>query len=90
MKVVDMDKAKGSLSDYARRNRRDAVVIIRHGKPVSALLPLQKGADLERLSLSMNPKFLRIIERSRKSLRRKGGLTLEQLQAKLARKGRSA
>jgi hypothetical protein len=56
---------------------------------MAALISVE-GADWETLSLSLNPKFLRIIERSRKSLRSKGGLTLEQLQAKLSRKGRRA
>ena len=69
MKVVEMDEAKDSLSEYARRNRRDAVVITRHGKPVSALVPLEAGADLERLTLSMNPRFRAILERSRAEVR---------------------
>jgi len=71
MKVVEMDDARGSLSEYARKNRRDAVVVTRHGKPVSALLPLESGADLERLSLSMNPRFHAILGRSRAEV--KGG-----------------
>jgi len=69
VKVVEMNEAKGSLSDYARRNRRDAVVATRRGKPVSALLPLQPGADLERLALSMNLRFRAILERSRAEVR---------------------
>ncbi len=69
MKVVEMEEAKGSLSDYARRNRRDAVVVTRHGKPVSALVPLEAGVDMERLALSMNPRFRAILERSRAEVR---------------------
>lgn len=69
MKVVEMDEAKGSLSDYARRNRRDAIVITRRGKPMSALLPLLPGADLEQLALSMNPRFRAILEKSRAEVR---------------------
>ena len=69
MKVVEMDEAKGSLSEYARRNRRHAVVVTRRGKPVSALLPLEPGADLERLSLSMNARFRAILEQSRAEVR---------------------
>ena len=69
MKVVEIEEAKGSLSDYARRNRRDAVVVTRRGRPVSALLPLEPGMDLERLSLSMSPRFRAILERSRAEVR---------------------
>ncbi len=64
-----MEEAKGSLSDYARRNRRDAVVVTRRGKPVSALVPLEVGVDMERLALSMNPRFRAILERSRAEVR---------------------
>ncbi|HKC13872.1 MAG TPA: type II toxin-antitoxin system prevent-host-death family antitoxin [Vicinamibacteria bacterium] len=74
MKIVELDEAKGSLSDYTRRNRRNAVVITRRGKPVAALLPLERGADLERLALSVNPRFRAILERSREEVR--GGKVL--------------
>jgi prevent-host-death family protein len=69
MKVVALEDAQGSLSDYARKNRRDAVIVTRHGKPVSALVPLEPGADLERLSLSTNPRFRALLERSRAEVR---------------------
>jgi len=69
MKVVEMEEAKGLLSDYVRRNRRDAVVVTRRGKPVSALLPLEAGVDIERLALSMNPRFRAILERSHAEVR---------------------
>lgn len=69
MKVVELDEAKGSLSDHARRNRRHAVVVTKRGKPVSALVPLERGADLERLSPSMNPRFHAILERARAEVR---------------------
>jgi hypothetical protein len=43
--------------------------VTRRGKPASALLPLEPGADLERLALSMNPRFRAIVERSRAEVR---------------------
>lgn len=69
MKLLELDEAKGSLSDYALKNRRQAVVVIRNGKPVSALVPLDSRADLERLSLSVNPRFRAILDRSRAEVR---------------------
>jgi prevent-host-death family protein len=69
MKVVDLDDAKASLSEYAIRNRRDAVVVTKRGKPVSALVPLDRGADLESFALSTNPRFRAILERSRAEVR---------------------
>jgi prevent-host-death family protein len=69
VKIVEMNEAKGSLSDYARRNRRHAVVVTKRGRPVSALLPLQKGADLERLALSLNARFRAILDKSQAEVR---------------------
>ena len=69
MKLVELDDAKDSLSDYARRNRRNTLVVTRRGKPVSALVPLEAGADIERLSLAMNPRFRAILEQSRAEVR---------------------
>lgn len=56
MKVVELDKAKGSLSDYARRNRRHAVVVTRRGKPVSALL--SDGTTTRRQVTFLDTSFL--------------------------------
>jgi len=69
VKIVEMNEAKGSLSDHARRNRRHAVVVTKRGRPVSALLPLQKGADLKRLALSLNARFRAILDQSQAEVR---------------------
>ena len=69
MRIGTAYGSAGSLSDYAQRNRRDAIVVTRHGKPVSALLPLSPGGDLERMALSINPRFRAILERSRAEVR---------------------
>lgn len=69
MKVVEMEQATDSLSNYARKHRREAVLVVRGGKPLSALLPLNSRADLERVSLSVNPRFKAILERGRSQVR---------------------
>lgn len=42
MKTIEIANATASLSDYARKTRREALVVTRHGKPLAALLPLTK------------------------------------------------
>ena len=79
MKVVEMSEATLSLSEYARRNRRQALVVTRRGRPVSALVPLDSQADLERLSLSTNPRFQAILERSREQVRQGQVFTTEEM-----------
>ena len=56
------------------------VVVTRGGKPVLALTSI-KGGDWETVALATNPKFMAIIERSRKS--REPGLSTEEMRRRL-------
>jgi len=78
MKVVEISKATTSLGDYVRRLRKRPVVVTRNGKPVAALVPIE-NADLETISLSTNPKFLAIIERSRRRAKTEGVISHEEI-----------
>lgn len=81
MKVTRIEDAKRSLADYAAESE-EAVVVTIDGKPVAALMPLE-NADLETVSLSTNPKFMRIIERSRKRQRKEGGISSGEMRRRL-------
>lgn len=81
MKVIRIEDAKRSLADYAAESE-EAVVVTVNGKPVAALMPLE-NADLETVSLSTNPKFMRIIERSRKRQRKEGGVSSDEMRRRL-------
>ncbi len=79
MKTVEMAEATGALSDYAKQVRRDPVVVMRRGKPVAALVPLDVE-EWEDFVVSTHPKFLEIIERSRASYKAQGGIPLEEIE----------
>lgn len=81
MKVIRIEDAKRSLADYAAESE-EAVVVTVNGKPVAALMPLE-NADLETVSLSTNPKFMKIIERSRKRQRKEGGVSSDEMRRRL-------
>ena len=85
MKVVEISKATTSLGDYARRLRKRPVVVTRKGKPVAALVPIE-NADLETISLSTNPKFLAIIEHSRRRARTEGEISEKEMRRRLGLK----
>lgn len=87
MKKLELSKATGSLAEYARELKQDAVVLTVDDKPVAALVPLD-GADWEAISLGTNPKFLKIIEQSRESLREEGGISSDELRQRLGLKPR--
>lgn len=42
MKIIDVADATTTLSEYARKGLREAVVIRRRGKPVLAVTPLER------------------------------------------------
>ncbi len=50
----------------------------RRGKPVAAVVAIG-GLDLETLSLSTNPSFIALIEKSRASYRANGGVSLDEV-----------
>ena len=54
------------------------VVITDHGQPVAALVAIE-NADLETVSLSTNPQFLNLIERSRAQVSDEGGVSSEEM-----------
>jgi prevent-host-death family protein len=82
MNTVEMDDAKDSLGEYARRTGQEPLVITDHGKPVAVLLHLE-NADLETASLSTNPQFLELIERSRSRLLVEGGIPSSEVRRRL-------
>ncbi len=82
MKVLEQTEATRSLAEYTADIAREPVIITRHGKPIAALLPME-NADLETASLSTNPEFMELIERSRARQRAEGGLSGEEMRRRL-------
>lgn len=77
-----MDDAQASLAEYARGSRQEPLVVTDHGTPVAVLLPLE-NVDLETASLSSNPRFLELIERSRSRLSVEGGMPADEVRRRL-------
>ena len=85
MKTIDVAEATVSLSDYARKGLKEALVVTRRGKPILALTPLTNG-DLESAALATNPKLMAIIERSRASHRPGTGISTAEMRRRLGLK----
>lgn len=82
MKVLEQTEATASLAEYTAGIDQEPVIITSNGKPIAALLPIE-NADLETVSLSTNPKFLELIERSRVRHRIEGGISSEGMRHRL-------
>jgi antitoxin (DNA-binding transcriptional repressor) of toxin-antitoxin stability system len=78
MKLVDKNKATATLAAYVEQLASGPVVLTERGKPVAALVALE-NADLETVSLSTNPRFLELIERSRRRVRAEGGVSSAEM-----------
>lgn len=76
MKTVEISEVGSLLEKYDKTE--EPLILTRNGQPVAALFPIE-DADLETLSLSMNPKFISIIEKSRKSQEEEGRIFLEDI-----------
>jgi len=48
MKTIDVAEATDTLSDYARKGLKEAVVVTRRGKPLLALTPIRLGEHRRR------------------------------------------
>ena len=82
MKIIDISEATNPLSEYARQIGNDTVVVTVEGKPVAALVAIE-NSDLETVSLSTNPDFIDIIERSRARYQAEGGISNDELRRRI-------
>ena len=82
MKLVDEADATASLAEYAAQIENGPVIVTHQGRPVAALMPIE-NADLETVTLSTNPKFLEMIERSRSRIHAEGGISSDEMRRRL-------
>lgn len=82
MKTVEMTEATAALAEYARQVGLEPIVVTVKGKPVAAIVAIE-NADLETVSLSTNPQFLALIERSRARQQAEGGISSEEMRRRL-------
>ena len=83
MKTVDVAKSAAALQDSLAKESPTHLIITRNGEPIAVLVPTP-DSDLESIKLSFDPKFIEIIERSRRSVARDGGIPMEQVEAMFA------
>jgi PHD/YefM family antitoxin component YafN of YafNO toxin-antitoxin module len=82
MKTLEIALASKPLYEYAKELRDDIIVLTSDNEPIAAVVSLKNldSVDLEWLSLSTNPEFMEIIDKSRKELRSGKKLSLEEME----------
>lgn len=83
MRTVELEQATAPLADYARRARKEGVVVTLRGRPLATVTAVPKDADWESLAVAMDSKFQAIIERSRKAHREQGGISPDEMRRHL-------
>ncbi len=82
IRTLDIAKATGPLSEYAHAAGEGPIVVTEAGRPVAVVVAVE-DADLETVSLSENPDFIAMIERSRARYHAEGGLTADEVRRRL-------
>ena len=82
MKTLDITKATAPLSDYARKIRKNPVILTQNGRPIAALISLE-NADAESICLSNNKQFVALMEKSRARHKAEGGISSAEMRRRL-------
>ena len=82
MKTKTVEISDTTLEELAHLTQSEPVIAMYEGVPTYAIVPLDE-ADYEAWTLSENPDFMAIIERSRERYRREGGVPLEEVRRRL-------
>ena len=82
MKALEIGTISAMFPGAVRKLRGEPVILTEDGRPVAILFPVE-NADVETISLSLNPKFQAILERSMKSYWQEGGLSSEEVRRHL-------
>jgi hypothetical protein len=82
MKVVPLEQTTLTMTDLAELVKEGPVILTRDGQPLLAVKDVS-GSDWESVSLASNPRFIPLIEESRRSYREEGGVSLDDVRREL-------
>ena len=85
MKVLPVEKTDLTVPAVAEMAKQGTVILTRNGRPLAAVKDLSQS-DWETVSLANNPQFVAIIEASRRSYRKAGGIPAEEIRKELGLK----
>ena len=85
MKTLEMAEATSPLQSYARQASHEPLILTQDGKPIAALVPIE-NTDVETVTLSLNPRFIALIERSRVRQKAQGGISSQEMRQRLGAK----
>jgi len=78
VKTVEIEDATAPLSAYVREIRKGSVVVLKRGKAMAAVVPLDAG-EWEDFVVSQDPGFIEVIRRSDERYRAEGGIPFDEI-----------
>jgi antitoxin (DNA-binding transcriptional repressor) of toxin-antitoxin stability system len=78
MRVIEKTDATATLAEYTAEIESGPVIVTAYGRPVAALVRIE-NADLETVSLSTNPEFIELVERSRARVTAERGIPSDEM-----------
>ena len=82
MKVIRMEGSSLTVPELAEMVKKGTVILTQNGQPLLAVKDVS-GSDWESVSLASNPRFMAIIDESRRSNIESGGVGLNELRREL-------
>ncbi|MFI5457640.1 MAG: hypothetical protein ACHRXM_19530 [Isosphaerales bacterium] len=82
MKVVSLEETTLTLPELTELAKDGPVILTRNGQPLLSVKDVS-GSDWESVSLASIPRFMAIIEESRRSHRERGGVALDDIRQEL-------
>ncbi|MGA7868493.1 MAG: type II toxin-antitoxin system Phd/YefM family antitoxin [Stellaceae bacterium] len=80
MRRVPLSEIKNDLSRFLREAEGEEIVITRNGKPTGLLIGFASEDEWRDYQLENDPRFLRRIDRARRSLRAGRGVRIEDVE----------
>jgi hypothetical protein len=82
LKILPLEETALTLSELEELMKDGPVILTRNGQPWLMIEDVS-GSDQESISLSSNPRFMALIEASRRSHREKKGIGLNDLRREI-------
>ncbi|MCK4305670.1 MAG: type II toxin-antitoxin system Phd/YefM family antitoxin [Candidatus Eisenbacteria sp.] len=79
MRKIALSQIKDDLSRFLRIAEKQDIVITRHGKPAGVLIGFESEDDWFEYRLENDPRFLRRVKATRRSLLSGKGIRLEDI-----------
>ena len=73
MRIAPVAEVKSKFSKFLTECQNGAVVVTKNGKPTAALIGIHNDDELERIVLSQSKMLQKLLSRSEKKIKAKGG-----------------